>query len=107
MAAEFTATAESTVTCPLCFEFFVSPNTPKDLACPHTCCQLCLQRMVTLNEPSQPIKCPMRCSKTTPLPAGGVSALRTNLHLKNLAEEHPNYVKGPRHTVPRWLQSVF
>ncbi len=101
MASEFTATAENTVTCPVCYEFFVPPNTPKDLACPHACCERCLQRMVTMNVPGQPIECPMRCANKTPVPREGVQALKTNLHLKNLAEQHPNYTGGPRHTVPK------
>ena len=84
----FIEAAEHTLACPICFEFFVDPHIPKDLRCPHTCCQVCLQNLVFLN-PGQSIRCPM-CKEETRIPKGGVSKLRTNLHVKNLAEEHPS-----------------
>ncbi|XP_072020178.1 tripartite motif containing 13-like [Amphiura filiformis] len=96
----FAETVERSVTCPICFEFFVDPHVPKDLECPHTCCQVCLQNIVTLN-PDQPITCPMRCAKKTSVPVGGVKNLRTNLNIRNLAEVHPNYANGAKPIVPK------
>ena len=78
----------------------MDPHIPKDLECPHTCCQVCLHNIATLN-PGQPITCPMKCEQKTCVPAGGVSKLRTNLHIKNLAEQHPSYVKGAKPAVPK------
>ncbi len=86
--------AERSVTCPICFEFFVGPHIPKELECPHTCCLVCLQKMVTLN-PGLPITCPMGCQQKTHIPQGGVKHLPTNLQIKNLAEEHLDYQDRP------------
>ncbi|XP_072019697.1 tripartite motif containing 13-like [Amphiura filiformis] len=96
----FAQAVEREVTCPIYFNFFVDPHVPKELECPHTYCQVCLQNIVTLN-PDHDITCPMRCAKKTRVPVGGVEKLRTNLKVRNLAEEHPGYVKGAKPAVPK------
>ena len=39
----------------------------------------------------RPITCPLGCVIKTSIPTGGVEGLKTNLQLKNLAEQHPAY----------------
>ena len=92
-SSQFLAAVEQVLTCPVCYQLYLHPHVPKDLNCPHTCCQVCLEHMVALH-PGNPLRCPMRCKKKTVVPIGGVGQLRTNLHLKNLAEEYPGCEDG-------------
>ena len=84
-SSSYTDLAHEDLTCPLCFEFMVDPHTPKELTCPHVYCYLCLQRMVVRGQSL--IDCP-ECRRTTILPRRGISALKTNLRLRSLAEKH-------------------
>lgn len=77
------------LSCPVCLEMFIAPRIPKDLPnCSHICCEVCLNNLVNQN----PCVCP-ECRKTITIPIGGVSQLRTNLKIQNLAEKYP---KRPR-----------
>ena len=88
MAELFTQAAEHTITCPICYEFFVGAHTPKDLDCPHVLCEVCITKMAQMQH-GQPLSCPLGCAVKTEIPPAGVKSLKTNLQLKNLAEEHP------------------
>ncbi|XP_072046118.1 uncharacterized protein [Amphiura filiformis] len=90
--AAFAEAAEDELSCPVCFELFVDPNTPKILpACGHVCCEVCLKKMVA-EQMAQ--TCP-ECRKEICLPKGGVTSLLTNFRLRNLAEKHGQEVPEP------------
>ncbi|XP_072163924.1 uncharacterized protein [Diadema setosum] len=71
------------IECPICLTFF---NQPKLLACSHTFCKDCLQRIFQTQPRQQTITCPV-CRKKTPLPSGDVSKLQTNVPLSSLVDE--------------------
>ena len=65
-AASFIPDAENELSCPICFELFVDPNTPKNLpVCGHVCCEVCLEKMVA-----------GKCDRTCP------NAEKSSLYLK-------------------------
>ena len=87
MAASYLARAEEDLSCPLCLELFVDPNTPKQLTCPCVYCQLCLEKMVEGG--LRVVTCP-ECHATTRVPPetptsdGGIADLKTALWLRSL-----------------------
>ena len=84
----FRRKAKKELTCPICFELFKSPNDPKDLPeCQHVYCEICLPGLIM---DKTTINCP-ECRKTSRIPEGGVCQLKTNLRLRNLAEELDAY----------------
>ena len=91
MSALYLARVEEDVSCPLCLELFVDPNTPKQLTCPHVYCQICLEKMVEGG--LRVISCP-ECRRITKVPPktptsdGGISDLKTVIRLRSLAENH-------------------
>ena len=82
MAASFIRAADDELSCPVCFEPFVDPHTPKNLPCGHVYCVLCLQEMVNGSK-----TCP-ECRKVIKIPKGGVALIPTNFKLRTLAEKH-------------------
>lgn len=103
--AAFLETAAHVLTCSICFEFYSDDNVPKQLACQHTCCVVCLQNIASLNSGNF-INCPMRCEERTVVPQDGVVKLKTNLQLKTLADEFHRHratteVINPPSTAPR------
>ena len=88
----FSDIAKEELTCPLCYELFLDPHNPKDLDCPHVCCQICLKRLVGLTEDGQRLylDCP-ECRQTTMIPPGGIAAMKTNIRLRSLAEKHQQH----------------
>ncbi|XP_072036146.1 uncharacterized protein [Amphiura filiformis] len=91
MASSYLENAEADLSCPLCLELFVDPNTPKQLDCPHVYCQKCLTEMVKGG--MRVITCPecrmqTRVPRKTAASKDGVSALRTSIRLRSLAENH-------------------
>ncbi|XP_072036174.1 uncharacterized protein [Amphiura filiformis] len=97
MATAYLENAEADLSCPLCLELFVDPNTPKQLDCPHVYCQKCLTEMVKGDVCV--ITCPeCRMETRVPVSEGGVSALRTSLRLRNLAENHRKQTEKPSTT---------
>ena len=95
---------ENELSCPVCMELFVDDHKPKDLpGCDHVICAECLTRMVTSYTKAveaskakplevRPLECP-ECREKITIPEDGVSALRTNRKIRNLAEEHLNVQK--------------
>ena len=81
----FLSDLEEDLICPLCYEQFLPPRTPKELSCPHVYCQVCLVKMVEGERPT--IICP-ECRLETSVPRNGIPALKTNLRLRSLAEKH-------------------
>ena len=81
----FLCDLEEDLICPLCYEQFLPPRTPKELSCPHVYCQVCLVKMVEGGRPT--IICP-ECRIETQVPRDGIPALKTNLRLRSLAEKH-------------------
>ncbi|XP_071499586.1 uncharacterized protein [Diadema antillarum] len=69
--------------CPICLTLF---NQPKSLACSHTFCKDCLERISQTQPNQQAITCPV-CRKETPLPNGDVSKLHTVVPLNSLVDE--------------------
>lgn len=107
MTAAFVQTAAHVLSCPVCFEFYSDDNVPKHLTCQHTCCHVCLNKMTSLH-PGGRINCPMRCEQQTTISQGGVEKLKTNMHLKTLAELHPSYDgKSTKHTRNESLDVEF
>ena len=96
MSASYLARAEDDLSCPLCLELFVDPNTPKQLTCPHVYCQVCLEKMVEGG--LHVVTCP-ECRTITRVPAktptgdGGIADLKTALRLRSLAENHRKHIE--------------
>ena len=92
MATPFSEIAKEELSCPLCYELFLEPHNPKDLNCPHVCCQICLKRLVILSEDRQQLylDCP-ECRQKTTVPPGGIAAMKTNIRLRSLAEKHQQH----------------
>ncbi len=88
MAHAYFASIEEELTCCVCFELFVNPHIPKDLDCPHVICEQCLTKLSTEGI----IDCP-ECRVVTMVPTDGVSGLKTNLRVRNLAEKHKRHSK--------------
>ena len=68
---------EDALACPICFEPFEHPpstKAPKALACLHTFCLSCLEKIAE-QEGGSTITCPNQCTQHQ-LPAGGLAALR-------------------------------
>ena len=91
MALKFVSAAESDLTCPICFQYYVIPHDPKNFpACSHICCLLCLKEMT--KDGSTAIECP-QCKQSSILPDQGVDEFHTCLTVRNLAEKHPEGIK--------------
>ncbi|XP_072030679.1 uncharacterized protein [Amphiura filiformis] len=92
MATPFSEIAKDELSCPLCYELFLDPHNPKDLNCPHVCCQICLKKLVVLTEDRQQLylDCP-ECRQKTTIPPGGIVAMKTNIRLRSLAEKHKQH----------------
>ena len=90
MASSYLASVEEDLTCSLCCYLFVDPYTPKQLSCPHTYCQLCLQQLY--QKKFKIISCP-ECRSRTYIKDGNVAALPTNIKLRSLAEKHQKHLK--------------
>lgn len=58
---------------------------PRDLDCSHTFCRECLVQYARSMKFKGAMLCPM-CRKTTPIPVGGISALKSNILLRNLID---------------------
>ena len=83
MAQSWKIDFDYNLSCPVCLENFVGDHIPKDLDCPHVCCLQCLNELPSAIMGG--LKCPI-CQTITSLPQGGVTSLRTNLVVRNLAE---------------------
>ncbi|XP_072173897.1 uncharacterized protein [Diadema setosum] len=81
--ATFHQISSQNLECPICLSLF---NRPKSLACSHTFCKHCLERVFETQRNQQAVKCPV-CRKGTPLPSGNVGKLQTNLPLSSLVDE--------------------
>ncbi|XP_072163321.1 uncharacterized protein [Diadema setosum] len=81
--ATFHQISSENLECPICLTLF---NQPKSLACSHTFCKDCLERISQTQPTQQAIKCPV-CRKETPLPSGDVSKLQTNVPVSSLVDE--------------------
>ena len=91
MAASFIRAAEDDLSCPVCFELFVDPHTPKILpSCGHVCCEVCLNKM-TAGMCDK--KCP-ECRRVVIIPKDGVASFLTNFRLRSLAENHRTVAAG-------------
>ena len=85
LARSFSVRAKDDLSCPVCFELLRDPNTPKLLDCPHVCCAVCIRKMI--EDGKENVECP-ECRHLTHIPDGGVSAMRTILRVRSLAEKH-------------------
>ncbi|XP_071499591.1 uncharacterized protein [Diadema antillarum] len=81
--ATFHQISSQNLECPICLDLF---NQPKSLACSHTFCKDCLERILQTRSNQQAITCPV-CRKGTHLPSGDVSVLQTNVPLNSLVDE--------------------
>ena len=86
----FSDLAQSDLSCPVCFELFKDPHTPKELDCAHVCCALCIQKMIEGERLT--VDCP-ECRNVTRISEDGVTAMRTNFRLRSLAEKHEDHMK--------------
>ena len=74
---------------------------PRDLDCSHTFCRECLVHYAKSMKFKGALLCPM-CRNTTPIPVGGITALKSNILLRNLIESlsTPEDARSPKkHTV--------
>ncbi|XP_071478089.1 E3 ubiquitin-protein ligase TRIM45-like [Diadema antillarum] len=69
--------------CPVCLTLF---NQPKSLACSHTFCKDCLERISQTQTNQHTIPCPV-CRKETSVPNGDVGNLQTIVALSSLVDE--------------------
>ncbi|XP_071507451.1 uncharacterized protein [Diadema antillarum] len=81
--ATFHQISSQNLECPICLTLF---NQPKLLACSHTFCKDCLQRIFQTQPDQQTLTCPV-CRNGTPLPSGDASKLQTNVPLSSLVDE--------------------
>ncbi|XP_071503716.1 uncharacterized protein [Diadema antillarum] len=81
--ATFHQISSHNLECPICLTLF---NQPKSLACSHTFCIDCVERIVHTQQKEQILTCPV-CRKETPLPSGDVSKLQTYVPLSSLVDE--------------------
>ena len=89
MAHSYESSIEEELTCSICYELFVDPNTPKELNCPHVVCELCVEKIIAQGV----LECP-ECRVITELPKDGVDALKTNYRVRNLAEKHQKFLES-------------
>ena len=85
----FSVVAQGDLSCPVCFELFTDPHTPKELDCSHVCCALCIQKI--LEGERSTAECP-ECRHVTQIPKEGVIAMRTIFRLRSLAEKHREHL---------------
>ena len=91
-AAAYAASMEEELTCSVCFEVFVDPNTPKELDCSHVICEVCVKSMIRPHRHhDRVVDCP-ECRKITKVPDADVTRLKTNRRLRNLAEKHQEHM---------------
>ena len=83
--ASFSTVEKYDLFCPVCFELFTDPHTPKLLDCPHMCCAVCIQKLIEGGTES--IKC-RECRHFTCIPDGVVEDMRTVLQVRGLAEKY-------------------
>ncbi|XP_071508042.1 E3 ubiquitin-protein ligase TRIM56-like [Diadema antillarum] len=69
--------------CSICLTLL---NQPKLLACSHTFCKVCVERIMQTRINQDTISCPV-CRERTSVPNGDVDNLRTNVPLSSLVEE--------------------
>ncbi|XP_072164584.1 uncharacterized protein [Diadema setosum] len=81
--ATFHQISSQNLECPICLTLF---NQPKLLACSHTFCIDCVERIIQTRQKEQTITCPV-CRKETPLPSEDVRRLQTNVPLNSLVDE--------------------
>ncbi|XP_072163320.1 uncharacterized protein [Diadema setosum] len=81
--ATFHQISSQNLECPICLTLF---NQPKSLACSHTFCKDCLERIFQTQPNQQTISCPV-CRKGTPLPSRDVRKLQTIVPLSSLVDE--------------------
>ncbi|XP_072163318.1 E3 ubiquitin-protein ligase TRIM45-like [Diadema setosum] len=81
--ATFHQISSQNLECPICLTLF---HQPKSLACSHTFCKNCLERISQTQPNQQTIACPV-CRKETSVPNGDVSKLQTNVPLSSLVDE--------------------
>lgn len=81
----FSTSMQNSISCSLCFEHYDSTShLPKILPCQHT---FCLQCVVQFSCENKSFSCPI-CRSKIARPKRGMSALMTNLTVRDLAEEH-------------------
>ena len=92
MAEERLKRIDEQLTCSVCLELF---EEPKLLECLHVYCQRCLERFIKTKQKQRldtsVLNCPS-CRKPTPVPEGGVGALKPAFHLKSLFEIRATFV---------------
>ena len=79
MAAKEVKKATVNLTCPICYQLFMSP---KYLPCHHSYCEQCLEKMQVQSK----IICP-ECRKEAIVPAGGVKDLPNNFFINRMVDE--------------------
>ncbi|XP_033641180.1 E3 ubiquitin-protein ligase TRIM71-like [Asterias rubens] len=76
--------SKESLKCGLCQNFYFKP---KIMDCVHTFCEDCLVKYRNMKYPKNTrIPCPV-CSDETELPIGGITGLKSNLHLSGVVEE--------------------
>ena len=101
MAESFIKAAQSELTCPICMELFIEPHNPKNMPeCSHVICEICLKKLreKAPKKRSFKVKCP-ECRKSMKIPSNNISALKTNLRLRNLAELAKNQPTRPKEEI--------
>ncbi len=73
---------EEELSCPVCWQLFVDKHTPIVLDCRHDVCKVCVKHLVNFKT----VTCPQCRAPTNVQKRGGVSALKPNYRVRNLAE---------------------
>ena len=79
MSAVEVKKAQSSLTCPVCYQLF---KNPKYLPCYHFYCEKCLEKMQVQSK----ITCP-ECRKEVKVPVGGVKELHNNFYINHLVDD--------------------
>ena len=95
MEKSFTAAVDEELTCSLCLDIFVEPKVLP--GCEHVFCAKCLRILLPDKRKDQPVRCP-ECREGIQISKDGVSKLKTNLKLRNLAERRRRDISGERQT---------
>ena len=79
MSVEEVKRAQTSLTCPVCYQLY---KNPKYLPCYHSYCERCLEKMQIRSK----VICP-DCKKEARVPAGGVKKFATNFFINRLVDD--------------------
>lgn len=89
--------------CPICLSDL---DNPKALPCLHSFCLSCIKELFKDASPGDRVRCPS-CSKTFPIPNGGVKELVSHFLIKDLIELKNRIAEPPNTSCPQVSNATF